>query len=297
MELTQLMQFKAIAECESMTQAAEKIHISQPTLSAMLKKLERELNMPLFDRSKNKLILNDAGKILLKHTNLILAQLDLAKSELNDYAKKDSTIKAGFCDPGPMWYFTPRYSYTKHEKELESTLYDDIENEAAYLLNVKKDVLISFRHIEHPNIISRPLIHEHFMLSVKKDSPLAKLHEVSIRNLKPSSILMLDVGGSFSHSQEAFWKELEPDTRLELCDNVILYNQLIQNSDIITTSTRITRHFQMDNNDRLLIPVTDPELSVDYHISYLKRNKKRIHFFIEWITQCCEEIEQYDRQH
>lgn len=88
MELTQLMQFKAIAECESMTQAAEKIHISQPTLSAMLKRLEHELEMPLFDRNKNKLKLNGAGSILLKHTELILAQLDQAKSELQDYAKK-----------------------------------------------------------------------------------------------------------------------------------------------------------------------------------------------------------------
>ncbi|MCM1386479.1 MAG: LysR family transcriptional regulator [Bacillus sp. (in: Bacteria)] len=291
MELTQLMQFKAIAECESMTQAAEKIHISQPTLSAMLKRLEHELNMPLFDRNKNKLILNDAGNILLKHTNLILTQLDLAKSELHDYAKRDSTIKVGFCDPGPMWYFTPRYSYTKHEKEMDSTLYDDIENEAAYLLNAKEDVLISFRHIDHPDIISRPLIHEHFMLSVTKDSPLAKLHKVSIKDLRPASILILDVGGSFFRSQAAFWKELEPDITLELCDNVFIYNQLVRNSNIITTSTRITQHYRLGNNDRIFIPVIDSELSVDYHISYLKNNKQRVNFFIEWIIQCCEEIE------
>ncbi|MCM1234575.1 MAG: LysR family transcriptional regulator [Ruminococcus flavefaciens] len=296
MELTQLIQFKTIAESASMTQAAEKIHISQPTLSAMLKKLEHELNMPLFDRSKNKLLLNDAGKILLKHTNLILAQLDLAKSELHDYAKKDSCIKVGFCDPGPMWYFTPRYSYTKQEKEMEATLYDDIENEAAYLLNAKKDILISFGHIEHPDIISSPLVQEHFMLSVTKTSPLAKRHEVSVRDLKPASILLLDVGGSFFHSQETFWKELEPDTKLELCDNVFIYNQLVQNhADIITTSTRITQHYHLDNRDRVLIPVTDPELSVDYHISYLKSNKKRVNFFIEWIVQCCAEIENCER--
>lgn len=294
MELTQLIQFKAIAECESMTQAADKIHISQPTLSAMLKRLEHELNMQLFDRCRNKLVLNDAGSILLKHTNLILAQLELAKSELHDYARKDSVIKVGFCDPGPMWYFTPRYSYTKQEKEMEAALYDDIENEAAYLLNAQKDVLVSFRHIEHADIISRPLVHEQFMLSVAKDSPLAKLREVSIRNLKPATILILYVGGSFFHSQAAFWKELEPDTKLELCDNVFIYNQLVRNSDVVTTSTRITRHYHLDDNDRILIPVTDPELSVDYYISYLKSSRERIGFFIEWIAQCCEEIEAYE---
>ncbi|MCM1223481.1 MAG: LysR family transcriptional regulator [Lachnospiraceae bacterium] len=291
MELTQLIQFKAIAECESMTQAAEKIHISQPTLSAMLKRLEHELEMPLFDRNKNRLKLNEAGSILLRHTDLILTQLDQAKSELRDYAKKDSTIRIGFCDPGPMWYFTPRYSYTRHEKALEPGLYDDIENETAYLLNDKYDALISFGHIDHPDIISRPLIHEHFMLSVTNGSPLAKQREVSIRSLKLPSILLLDVGGSFFRSQEAFWRELEPDTKLELCDDFFIYNQLVQNSDVVTTSTRISRHYGFHGIDRILIPVTDPELSVDYHISFLKKNKKRVSFLIEWLEQCCEEIE------
>lgn len=291
MELTQLIQFKAIAECESMTQAAEKIHISQPTLSAMLKRLENELELPLFDRNKNKLKLNDAGKILLKHANLILTQLDQAKSELQDYARKDSIIKVGFCDPGPMWYFTPRYSYTKHEKEMEPSLYEDIENESSYLINGKNDVLISYRHVEHPDIISRPLVHENFMLSVTKDNPWAKLQEVSIRELKPASILILDVGGTFFPGQAAFWKELEPDTKLELCDDFFIYNQLIRNSDVVTTSTKVSQHYRNDGMDRVLIPVTDPELSIDYYISYLKKSKKHIRSFLEWIEQCCEELE------
>lgn len=290
MELTQLMQFKAIAECGSMTQAAEKIHITQPTLSAMLKRLENELEMPLFDRSKNKLKLNEAGEILLKHTNLILAQMEQAKSELQNYARKDSIIKVGFCDPGPMWYFTPRYSFTKQEKQMVPNLYEDVENETEYLTNGKNDVLISYRHIDHPDIISAPLVHEHFMLSVTKDNPLAKLHEVSIRSLKPASILLLYVGGSFFNGQADFWKELEPETKLELCDDFFIYNQLVRNSDVVTTSTRVSQHYRLDGADRILIPVTDPELSIDYHISYLKKNKRRIKFFLEWIGQCCKEI-------
>lgn len=294
MELTQLKQFKAIAECESMTQAAEKIHISQPTLSAMLKRLEGELEMPLFDRNKNKLQLNEAGKILLKHTDLVLSQIDMAKAELKDYAKRDSIIKVGFCDPGPMWYFMPRYSYTKHEKEMEHILYNDIENEAAHLINGKHDVQISFQHIDHPDIISKPLIHEHFFLSVRKDHPFSKLSKISIRETKPAKILLLYVGGTFFHSQAAFWKEVEPDTKLELCDDFFIYNQLVRNSDVVTTTTRVSQHYRLDGIDRVFIPVIDPELSITYHISYLKKNKQRVKFFLEWIDKCCEEIENED---
>ena len=52
MELTQLLQFKTIAECKTMTLAAEHLHISQPALSMSLKKLEEELGTPLFERKK-----------------------------------------------------------------------------------------------------------------------------------------------------------------------------------------------------------------------------------------------------
>ena len=52
MELTQLLQFKTIAECKTMTQAAKKLHISQPALSTGLKKLEEELGVQLFERKK-----------------------------------------------------------------------------------------------------------------------------------------------------------------------------------------------------------------------------------------------------
>ena len=46
MELTQLFQFKVIAESKTMTEAAERLHISQPALSSSLKKLETELGVP-----------------------------------------------------------------------------------------------------------------------------------------------------------------------------------------------------------------------------------------------------------
>lgn len=61
MELTQLLQFKTIAESKTMREAAERLHISQPALSSSLKNLETELGVRLFERQKNHLILNQPG--------------------------------------------------------------------------------------------------------------------------------------------------------------------------------------------------------------------------------------------
>lgn len=66
MELTQLFQFKVLAESKTMTEAAERLHISQPALSSSLKRLETELGVQLFERRKNKLFLNEAGEKSLR---------------------------------------------------------------------------------------------------------------------------------------------------------------------------------------------------------------------------------------
>ena len=59
MDITQLEYFKSIAENNSLTKAAKEHHISQPAMSAMLKKFEEELEVELFDRSANRIQLNE----------------------------------------------------------------------------------------------------------------------------------------------------------------------------------------------------------------------------------------------
>lgn len=110
MELTQLRQFKAVAEKNSISAAATELHISQPALSTAVKKLEQEFGLSLFEHAGNKIRLNEAGKIALRHANAILLQSDQMKTELTEYASRTSRIRLGFCDQGPMWYCVPKLS-------------------------------------------------------------------------------------------------------------------------------------------------------------------------------------------
>ena len=64
-ELYELRQFAAFADCGTLVEAAEILHLSQPALSRNMKKLEEELGVPLFSRRKNKLELNENGKYAL----------------------------------------------------------------------------------------------------------------------------------------------------------------------------------------------------------------------------------------
>ena len=88
MELLQLWYFREIAHSGHLSRTAEKLHIAQPSLSQMLKRLENELGLSLFDRIGKRLVLNENGIIFLKYTDRIFSALNNAKLELAEHTEK-----------------------------------------------------------------------------------------------------------------------------------------------------------------------------------------------------------------
>jgi len=84
MDFLQLQYFKTLAEYEHMTQAANVLHIVQPALSRMLRNLEKDLGLLLFDREGKNIRLNENGRIFLHHTNNILREIEEARAVLAD---------------------------------------------------------------------------------------------------------------------------------------------------------------------------------------------------------------------
>ena len=82
MELRVLQYFLAIAREESISRAAEYLHITQPTLSRQIKELEDELGRRLFVRGSRKITLTEEGMLLRKRAEEITALLDKTESEI-----------------------------------------------------------------------------------------------------------------------------------------------------------------------------------------------------------------------
>ena len=74
LELYQLVQLLAIAECGTISKAAEQLHLSQPALSRSMQKLEEELQVTLFDRQKNKITLNKNGRLAVEQARRVVEQ-------------------------------------------------------------------------------------------------------------------------------------------------------------------------------------------------------------------------------
>src|SRR5436190_9814093 len=95
MELHQLRYFVAVAETENFTRAAERSHVSQPSLSQQIINLESEVGHKLFHRLGRKAVLTEAGAAFLERARRILFEVENAAKELGDHPSLGRRITVG----------------------------------------------------------------------------------------------------------------------------------------------------------------------------------------------------------
>lgn len=89
--------FVTLAELQHVTEAAEQLHVAQPTLTRMLARLERRLGVALFDRRGRRLALNTYGRIFYEHARRAQSELDAARRAIEDLTDPAvSEIRLGF---------------------------------------------------------------------------------------------------------------------------------------------------------------------------------------------------------
>ena len=84
MELRQLEYFVAVAEDANFTRAAERLHVAQPGVSAQIKQLERELGLPLLDRTGRTVTLTEAGAAVLPFARAALGAVAGSKQAVDE---------------------------------------------------------------------------------------------------------------------------------------------------------------------------------------------------------------------
>lgn len=96
MDLRQLEYFQMVCRLNNMTRAAERLHVAQPAISVAIQKLEEELGVQLFARSQKQFVLTEEGRIFLARAEDILAKVQDAVLEMNEYRElKKGTIRLG----------------------------------------------------------------------------------------------------------------------------------------------------------------------------------------------------------
>jgi DNA-binding transcriptional LysR family regulator len=98
--------FQKAGRIRSITKAAEELHVSQPSVTVAIQKLEEELGVPLLDRSQKQISLTPEGQACLKRTDDILARIRDLVSEMNDYRfAQKGIIKIGITPVIGAYFF------------------------------------------------------------------------------------------------------------------------------------------------------------------------------------------------
>lgn len=282
MDITQLHNFKLIAETGSLTRAAEQLHISQPAMSAMLKKLEEELHTELFDRSANRIHLNPVGEIALVHVNNILRSVEQMKSDLLYASQQNVTLSVAFCDPGVRWFCVPRFSIACPEISIKDELYEGMET-SSLLSERIYDLMVTPSKVQAQGIQSIPFLPDRVFLSVPMDSRLAKQESVSLRDIPAQPLLYPQIGGYFLSQLDKMISENHlPLTLVKNEYNITQH--LVRTTNFLATISTLSMELRNDGVHRSLVPMSDPELNVVWHVSFLKSNREKVKKFLEWMA-------------
>ena len=92
MKINQLYYFKTVAELGKISLAAKKLYVSPPALSIAISNLERDLGVRLFERSNNRILLNEQGRAYLEFVNQILDDLEEAKQTVVNMTPESERI-------------------------------------------------------------------------------------------------------------------------------------------------------------------------------------------------------------
>lgn len=185
-ETGELLAFIAVAKQSSFKAAAEGLFISQPALSRRIENLEDSLQERLFDRTTRRVSLTAAGRLFLVHALAVIEELELAiKSiELGTAQRREYVTVA--CVPSVANHVLPQVlkRYSQDYPNVRVKIVD--ESATDVLESVRKgeaDFGINFIGAQEAEIDFEELMHEHYLVVMADNHPLAALEAISLHDL------------------------------------------------------------------------------------------------------------------
>lgn len=268
-ELYQLEQLYTVAQCGTLSGAAEQLHISQPALTRSMQKLENELQISLFERTKNKMTLNRNGELAVEYARRILDQSQEMVTQLRAFDRRQRTIHVGTCAPAPLWELLPALSSSFPDMTISSEI-----KEAPELLqglqNDEYTMIVLQTPVEGDSLCCLHWGDEQLHFSLPADHPLADRESLSFQDLDGETMLI--------YSQIGFWHDVHarmmPNTRFLFQPERSVFMELLRASTLPAFCTNLSVKKDGLPENRTAVPIRDAEATVSFYCIYKKANRK-----------------------
>lgn len=282
MTLTQLEYILAVNKFRHFGKAAKSCFVTQPTLSMQLQKLEDELGIVIFDRSKSPILPTSEGELIIDQARVIIREakrlLDLVQRSKDDLAGDFRLAVI----PTLSTYILPLFlqSFVDKHPNLNLVIEESKTEEIVRMLGEDEiDAGLLVTPLNDDTLIERPLFYEPFYLFVAPEHPLARRKKVRENDLDLREIWLLNKGNCFRDqvlnicSESRNEKEVGGNLRFESGNLETLKNMVLTSSGYTVLPHLAVS--QLSAQRRKLIrefhpPVPTREVSLVYARSVLK---------------------------
>lgn len=281
LDLNELKQFAAFAKYGTLSKAAEVLNISQPTITRNMQHVEEAFGVTLFNRGKNKITLNETGEKAVECAKKLLEEAENTIRTVRVFDKNKHTIRVESCAPAPLWTLLPDLTARYHENMISSKL-AEINEIIQHIQEGECDIGILPGAIEryadgkeclkNETLVDVTYLREKLNVCIPKAHKLAQYDELSMAQLNGYNCLIRD--------QIGFWTDLcyekMPASRFLIQTEEFAFEELIRSSTLFC----FTSNFATDVNHllkgRRVIPLTDSEADVTYHLICRKEKEELI---------------------
>ena len=207
MELSQLRYAIAVADTGNFTRAAERAHISQPSLSQQILNLEKEVGHKLFHRLGRKAVLTEAGTTFLERARRITFEVENAAKELSDHPSLDRRITVGAVPTIMPYLLAPVIARCREQHpNLVIHAREEFRHELVRdVIDGSLDLAVVTLPVKDVRLAIEPLLTEPLLLVVGKKHPFANRTEINFNDLAgetfvsmgDSSTLAVQIRGFF----------------------------------------------------------------------------------------------------
>ncbi len=261
LDLYELEQFVAFSELGTLSKVAEKFHISTPSITRSMQHLEESFGVTLFFRGKNRIELNETGKVTVEYSRKLLQDVSQTIDQVRTFDMRRKTIVIRSCAPAPLWKLLPKLN-AEHPDMMVSSAICQNEEVLAALQDGTCDIGIFPFSLEN----SREFMCENLFVSVPADHELAAHQSLTFSEINGFNFLL--------RTELGFWdtlcREKMPASKFLVQTDEDAFEELVRASSLPCFSTDYGRDHNPGYSSRVNIPLTDPEAHVTFYITRYK---------------------------
>jgi DNA-binding transcriptional LysR family regulator len=274
LNFNQLRAFHQAAKYMNFTEAAKKLYITQPAVTAHIKLFEDFCNLKLFQKRGRKIYLTDEGKALYDYTRKIFEYEKDIESLIDDLKElKRGMLRLGTSKTYARYFmpflisnFRDAYPHIKIHLDEGSSL-DMIHS----LLDFKNEVAVIAKVEDNPDICFLPFSQEELVLILAPEHRLARKKSICLAELAKEPIILKERGSATRKLVIALFDDngISPEILMET-SNAEFIKQLVQRGDGVSFIVGEAVAVELKEKKLASVPIKDQRILLDVSIAYLK---------------------------